>query len=175
MAGASLQMLGYVAFSFIAGVWAVALVGMWFFRPKVRIVAQHAERVCAGEILPVDVDIEQRGRVSLADLAVLPHRLPPEVDASPAEGVPLPPLKRGQRIRVRVGLSCPPARRVSPQGIPRGDRLSPGPPAGDARAGRGTAVDGLSPIHSSGPPATTDRASLSSGRRGAGIQPRRIL
>ena len=59
-----------------------------------------------GETLRVDIEIEQRGRFSGADLVVLPYRLPAGVDAEPESGLPLPDLKRGQEVRLRLGLRC---------------------------------------------------------------------
>lgn len=102
---ASLQIQGYYPLSYVAGLWFVALVSIWLFQPKVRVKVDHVDRVCAGEALPVDVEIEQLGRLA-SDLYVLPHRLPRGVAAEPEEGVPVPALRQGEKTRVRVWLRC---------------------------------------------------------------------
>jgi uncharacterized protein (DUF58 family) len=106
-AGASLQLQGYVIFAYVAAIWWVALAIAILVRPRVRCRAYLAERVCAGETMPVDLEIEPASRVlGKSDLVVLPHRLPGAVDSIPDGGVPIPPLARGQSQRVRLGLKC---------------------------------------------------------------------
>lgn len=101
-----LMQQSYVALSYALGVWAMALVGMLLFRPKVRLKALFAPRVCAGELMPVDLEVEQLGRLAQVELFVLAHRLPYDVDSEPANGVALPMLRRGQKTLVRLGLRC---------------------------------------------------------------------
>ena len=103
--GMSLQNQGYVAAAYVLALWLVALVCVPLFRPRVRLNADHVDRVCCGENLPVDVEIEQTGGARASDLQVLAHRLPPEVDATP-ETVELPVLSRGKRFKTRLGLLC---------------------------------------------------------------------
>lgn len=105
--GASLQVQGYVAFSYFVGIWIVSLAAMLALRPRARMRVTHADRVCAGETLPVDVEIEQVGRFPGIDLLVMPTRLPAAVDATPDEGVAVPVLRQGEKARVQLGLSCP--------------------------------------------------------------------
>lgn len=105
--GFSLQIQGYVVFSYMFALWVVALLGAVFLKPKVHLRVQHADRVCAGETLPVDVEVEQRGVFSTGELFVLPHRLPQEVDADPEDGAPVPALKHNHAARIRIGLKCP--------------------------------------------------------------------
>ncbi len=102
---ASLQIQGYIPSSYVAGLWLVALVCARLFRPKVHVRAEHVDRVCAGQTLPVDVEVEQLGRLAV-DLYVLPHRLPRGVAADPEDGVPVPALRLGEKTRVRLGLHC---------------------------------------------------------------------
>ena len=102
----SLVIQGYVVFSYLFAVWLLALAGMLFFRPKVKLTALYAPRVCAGQTLNVDLEIEQLARLSQIELVALPHRLPQAVDAQPDEGVVLPTLRYGQRTKVRLGLLC---------------------------------------------------------------------
>jgi uncharacterized protein (DUF58 family) len=104
--GASLMIQGYVLAAYASAIWWIALVAAWLYRPKVRLTTAFSDRVCAGELLPVDVEIEQLGRLRGADLIVLPHNLPPSIDPTPEFGTPLPDLAAGQRARVRVHLRC---------------------------------------------------------------------
>jgi uncharacterized protein (DUF58 family) len=130
--GTSLQLQGYVLATYAVALWFVAGVAMLMYRPRVKLTVQMSSRVCAGETLPVDLEIEQRGRMRGADLVVLPHRLPAAVDAAPDGGVALPDLPQGARTRVRLGLKC--ARRGSY--TLRGFRVESGFPFGILRSRR---------------------------------------
>lgn len=103
---ASLEYQAYVPLAYILALWAVALASAAYFRPSVKLQARHADRVSAGETLPVEIEIEQTGRWP-HDLRLSPHRLPLEIDAAPEDGVPLPPLIPGQKTKTRLGLHCP--------------------------------------------------------------------
>lgn len=105
-AGLSLRVQGYVVFSYLFALWAVSLVAMLLLRPRVLLAARHADRICAGEVLPIDVEIEQVGRMGGAELLVLPHDLPPQVDAVPDQAVAVEPLSAGQKARLRLALRC---------------------------------------------------------------------
>jgi uncharacterized protein (DUF58 family) len=104
--GTSLQLQGFVLSAYASALWWVALLAMAVYRPRVRLVARSATRVCAGETLHVDVEVEQLGRLRGADLVVIPHRLPGPIDSVPDEGVMLGDLRRGHISRVRIGLKC---------------------------------------------------------------------
>jgi uncharacterized protein (DUF58 family) len=104
--GASLQMQGYVAATYMSALWAVAFCAMLLYRPRVKLHFTHADRVCAGEALPVDVEVRQLGAGRGADLVVVPHRLPLGIDAEPDQGMPLGDLRRGESARVRLTLRC---------------------------------------------------------------------
>jgi uncharacterized protein (DUF58 family) len=105
-AGVSLQLQGYVAFAYVTAVWWVALVAMFVYRPKVRLTARHAERICAGEVLPIDIEVEARRKkrawLPQPDLTVIAHRLPMAMDLVPDE-----PLAVGEVPgRVRLNVRC---------------------------------------------------------------------
>jgi uncharacterized protein (DUF58 family) len=102
----SLDIQAYVLFCYLTGLWLVAFAGMLLARPRVTLAARHAERVCAGETLPVEAELTQHGRAALGDVTVVPHRLPPSVRPVPEGGAPLPPLRRGETARARLGLRC---------------------------------------------------------------------
>jgi uncharacterized protein (DUF58 family) len=102
----SLELQAYVPFAYAFGIWAVAFVAAWLWRPRVRLEAAHATRVCAGETLPVDLEVHQQRRFTGYDLHVLPRRLPSGVRAVPDDGFPLPVLRRNERCRGRLGVRC---------------------------------------------------------------------
>src|SRR4029450_562756 len=80
--GATLQVQGYVLAGYAAAIWLVAMAAMILYRPRVALTARSSVRVCAGETIPVDVEVEQgRGRLRGADLVLVPHRLPLPVDS----------------------------------------------------------------------------------------------
>ncbi len=101
----SLDQQFYVAFTYAAGLWAVAFAGMWLGRPRVSLTASYAERVQAGETLAVDVTVQAKGRRGVG-LSVLPDRLPPEVDAVSEDGAELPLLAPGETAQISLGLLC---------------------------------------------------------------------
>lgn len=104
--GVTLQIQGYVVFSYLFALWAVALLAMLLVRPRVKLAVRMADRACAGETIPVDVEVTHVGGGRAADVAVIPIGLPQEVDAVPEDGVLAPVLKRGESARVRLGLHC---------------------------------------------------------------------
>lgn len=133
----SMMIQGYVVFCYLFALWMLAIIGMFIFRPRVRLTAIYAPRVCAGETMPVDIEVEQLGRLSQIELFALAHRLPFAVDAQPSDGVALPLLRRGQASRVRLGLKC------NKRGIYklRGFRVESGFPFGLLRSRRIFAQD----------------------------------
>lgn len=101
----SLDQQAFVPFCYAFMLWMSALICIFLYRPRVGIEVQHADRVCAGEVLPVDVSIAQRG--PFAPLVVLPHRLPEEIDSIPEKGIRIDGLASGERTRIQLGLRCP--------------------------------------------------------------------
>ena len=101
----SLDQQFYVPFTYAFGLWTVAYAAMWFGRPDITLTATHADRIAAGETLPVEIDVQAGDRRGIG-LSVLPDRLPPGVDAVPGEGVELPLLEPGDKARVRLALAC---------------------------------------------------------------------
>jgi uncharacterized protein (DUF58 family) len=63
-------------------------------------------RIRAGQTLSIDVTIRQLGNLRGADLMLLAHRLPQDIDSVPSNGVPLPDLRRGEQTRAGVLLHC---------------------------------------------------------------------
>lgn len=102
----SLELQAYVPLSYATALWLLAFFGMLFARPRVALCVRHSDRVCAGETLPVDVEVKAERSTRHGEIAILPHRLPAGIDAVPEEGVALPALKSGEKTRVQVGLRC---------------------------------------------------------------------
>lgn len=105
-ASISLQVQPYVLLAYAFGIWFIATSFHLCSRPRVKLTARHSDRVCVGETLPVDVEVVHTGRRTLWDLTVLPHGLPPAVDAMPGDGVHIDRLDPRERTRVRLGLRC---------------------------------------------------------------------
>lgn len=103
----SLEIQTYIPLCYATGLWLVAYGIAALVRPKVTLRARFGDRVCAGEVLPVDLEISRTGGLQGLPARVVPHRLPYNVDADPEEGVPLPPLKDDRPVRVRLHLRCP--------------------------------------------------------------------
>jgi uncharacterized protein (DUF58 family) len=102
----SMQLQSFVPAGYVAALWWIALMALLLYRPKVKLWTQLSSRTSVGEILPVDVEVEQHGALRGADLVVMPHRLPLAIDSVPEEGIALPDLRRGQKAKVRLGLRC---------------------------------------------------------------------
>ena len=102
----SLDLQIYVPFMYAFGVWFVAIACLVLFRPRVALDAPHAGRVRAGETLPIEVDIRQGRRWPGAAMTLIPHCLPPSLDAVPLDGTRIPPLARGQKARVQTAIRC---------------------------------------------------------------------
>jgi uncharacterized protein (DUF58 family) len=102
----SLDLQIYVPFTYAFGIWTVAIAGANLFKPRVALVIRHAHRIRAGEILPIDVDIQQRRSLLGATMTLIPHCLPPALDAVPEDGTPIPSLARGQKTHLRTGIYC---------------------------------------------------------------------
>lgn len=102
----SLTVQPWVVFCYAFGIWLAAFAIHLAYRPRISLTARHGDRIRAGETIPIDVEVTQTGRLAGADLTLLPHGLPLEVDAVPESGVPLPPLARGAKALVRLGLRC---------------------------------------------------------------------
>jgi len=103
----SLELPGYAPLAYASALWFVALLAMRFCRPRVELTARHSERICAGEMLPVEIEIEQKGRYTGNDMRVRAHRLPPLVEVESVPGIVVPPLAPGKTTRLHVNLRCP--------------------------------------------------------------------
>ena len=103
---ASLALQSYIPFCYVAALWLVALLAPLVYKPRVNLTVRHGQHVFAGETMPVEVEVEQIGAIDGHDLHVLAHGLPASIDAREEDGVPLPRMKQGQRVRAVLGLVC---------------------------------------------------------------------
>ena len=102
----SLDLQAYIIVLYVLMLWGLALLLALLLPPRVALEVLHTDRICAGETLPIDITLTQRGRGPGIDLRVLPVRLPLGVDPMPPDGVAAPMLKRGEQARLRLGLCC---------------------------------------------------------------------
>lgn len=102
----SLELQAYVPFLYFFAVWLLAALCLPLVRPNVTLTVEHSDRSRVGESLPVEIRVQQKRRFGLADLTIVPHELPPEVDAEPEDGARVPPLAYGQTATVRLRLRC---------------------------------------------------------------------
>lgn len=107
MAGSSsLEVQFYVPALYLLGMWLPILIACRAFRPHVSLKAEHVRRIAVGEVLEVDVEVRQEGRLGFVPVTVVPHRLPSGLQPVPHEGAIAPPLRRGQTASVRLSLAC---------------------------------------------------------------------
>ena len=102
----SLDLQIYVPFTYAFGIWLVAFFCALLIKPRVALSAHHAERIRAGETLPVEVEVRQQRHLLGAAMTLIPHCLPLALDAVPEDGLRLPALARGQKTRARIGIRC---------------------------------------------------------------------
>jgi uncharacterized protein (DUF58 family) len=100
----SLDVQSYVIFLYASVLWGAALVTALLLPPQVDLDVLHAERICAGETLPVEIGVTNRGIRPLPALEVLPIRLPPGLEPEPVEGALTPALEPEARTSVRLAL-----------------------------------------------------------------------
>jgi uncharacterized protein (DUF58 family) len=100
----TLSQQSFVPFCYAAAIWFSALFGMWLCRPRVDLSIDHADRVCAGETMPLEVRVRLHG--PSLPIVILPHRLPPEIDCVSDEGLRLEGLVPGETVTVTLKLRC---------------------------------------------------------------------
>ena len=100
----SLEFQAFVPLAYALVVWILALIALIFEKPRAILRATHAARVEAGQTLRVEIEIEGRGQWTSGQSAVIPHRLPNEIEVVPQGGAPVPPLKNGEIARASFEL-----------------------------------------------------------------------
>ncbi|MES2459951.1 MAG: DUF58 domain-containing protein [Armatimonadota bacterium] len=107
-AAMSLDIQIYIPFLYACGAWLICLITMPLSRPRVSLDIQHGSRAAAGTVLPITIEMTQRGkRLPGLDLTVIAHKLPLDVDAEQPNGVRIGSIAPGDTVRVRAGLLCP--------------------------------------------------------------------
>jgi len=102
----SLEVQAYVLFCYAFSLWCVAVFLASRARPRVQLQVEQADRVCAGEVMPVEIMVRRLGGRSGTDLHVVPHRLPGSVEAIPPSGAHVAHVGPGEKERARMGLRC---------------------------------------------------------------------
>ncbi len=100
----SLDLQVFVPFTYTVSVWILALCWAQLRPPRVALAVQQPSRVEAGMVLPVTLEVQARRMVF--DAVLLPHRLPPAIDAVDLDGAVLGTLRPGKPHTVRVDLRC---------------------------------------------------------------------
>jgi uncharacterized protein (DUF58 family) len=104
----SLDIQIYIPFLYACAAWIVCLLALPLSKPRVSLTIQHGNRVAAGTVLPVIMEITQakKGPPSM-DISVVAHRLPLDVDAEQEAGIRSGSIAPGDTARIRAGLLCP--------------------------------------------------------------------
>lgn len=100
----SLELQSYVPLLYAGSLWLCAGFAYFRSRPRANLRAAHTDRVCAGETLPVEIEVTNAGRKTARDWRLIGHRLPPHIGFEPTHGALLPPLKSGGKSRLTIEL-----------------------------------------------------------------------
>lgn len=101
----SLDLQAYVPLLYAFVFWFLAALALPLVRPRLQLKTEHEERISAGEVLPVRLEIA--GRHGRADeYRLLPWRAPKSMEVIPAEGLALPAPEKGAALRLETGLLC---------------------------------------------------------------------
>lgn len=105
-AAVSLNLGVYMPFCYTVGLWGMAILAAFIWRPRVRVNAYIPDRVGVGTRLPVEIEVENLRSGHARDLYVLPHQLPIGVDVEPVLGVSIEDIAPGGKERSRLWLLC---------------------------------------------------------------------
>jgi len=96
----------YIPFAYSLGIGVVAAIVAQIWKPKVTLKAHYSDRVTAGSVLPIWVEVEQVGKRPGVDLAVAPWGLPRAISFAATNAVALPLLANGDKSSIELGLQC---------------------------------------------------------------------
>ena len=102
----SLDLQAYVPLLYAFAFWILAVLAVFWVRPRVELKAQHIGRVCAGETLPIETEVTYLRGNRAENFRVLPFRLPTSLQALPPGGAFLPAGKAGEKVRLDSGVLC---------------------------------------------------------------------
>jgi uncharacterized protein (DUF58 family) len=92
----SLEFQAFVPLAYALVVWLFALVAIFWEKPRVILRVSHAARIAAGESLLIEIEVEGQRSMASGEGAVIPHRLPAEIEVVPATGASIPALQKGE-------------------------------------------------------------------------------
>lgn len=101
---ASLEVSSFVPLLYAVLVWPLAWLARFLARPSLQIAVTHPPRVAAGESFTVEAQLLASRRTFGGHGALLPHRLPAEIEVQPPSGAPLPPIRRNDSATVHLQL-----------------------------------------------------------------------
>lgn len=96
----------YVPFAYAVGILVVGCLGGVLFRPSLKLSAHMPERVTAGSVMPVWIEVVKVGNVPSVDLIVVPWGFPRSIELVPPFGTVLPTMTNGDKARVELKLRC---------------------------------------------------------------------
>jgi uncharacterized protein (DUF58 family) len=105
----ALELQAHVPLLYAACLWGIAFFAVFLNRPRVTLKTRCVERICAGEQLLVETEIESVKAHAPGHLSVTAYGLPPDIKVLPEGGAPVPALAPGTPAKVRLTLI--PARR----------------------------------------------------------------
>ncbi len=103
----TLEIQAYIPALYAAALWAVAEGTVYLTKPRYRLHIRHGNRVAAGEILQIEAEVANLGKLTGYDWNLLPTKLPLALDAVAPQGTPLGTMVSGEIRRVRLGVRCP--------------------------------------------------------------------
>ena len=105
-AAAVYQQPFYALFFLAAVLWLLALLASWLLPLRVAVEARHAERICAGETLCIDVQVRQQARFPAGQLHIQLADLPVGLAPGEVHGTPVPVFAQGDTATVPLHLYC---------------------------------------------------------------------
>ena len=96
----------HVACLYSLAFWLVTFPFSLFDAPRVKITPRLADRVSAGQSMPVEIEVEQIGRFPHADITLVPHRLPAGITCRPDDNAVVALTRKGDRRTARLRLNC---------------------------------------------------------------------
>lgn len=93
----SLDLQIYVPFTYAFGIWLIAWLCALLVKPRIALSAHHAERIRAGETLPVEVEVRQQRPLLGAAMTLIPIACPSPSTRFPKTACACPLLRADKK------------------------------------------------------------------------------
>ena len=100
----SLEFQSFVPLAYAGILWGVALALLRVARPDLRLHSQSAQRIAAGQPLPIALQVTNQGSSASGGARAIAHLLPAAIDLVPPQGTPIPSLAPGASGEVSLAL-----------------------------------------------------------------------